>query len=312
MKRGARNVLTLIVLLAAAASSAQESSKKPITHEALWMMKRVGAPLVSPDGKQVVFPVLEPNYDPDKAVSDLWLVAADGHAPPRRLTNTKAPEEGVAWSPDSRSIAFSTKREGDEAAQIYVLDLADGGEARRVTDLSTGAQNPKWRPDGKAILFESTVYPDAADDEANKKAAADRKARKYNVRVYEHFPVRYWNQWLDERHATVMVQSLEPGAKPHDLLAGASMAQQPGFAGATVGEAGYSLSPVWSPDGREVVFVATTEKTNSAAGHVGYRLFRVSAEGGEPKPLGSASGDYENPVFSPDGKSLFFQYAPQD
>jgi len=316
MKRGARIVLSLTVLLASGALSAQDSAnqpaKKPITHETLWMMKRVGAPVVSPDGKQVVFPVQEPSYDTDKAVSDLWLVPADGHAPPRRLTNTKAPEEGVAWSPDSRSIAFSTKREGDEAAQIYVLDLAEGGEARRVTDISTGAQSPKWRPDGKAILFESTVYPDAADDEANKKAAADRKARKYNVRVYEHFPVRYWNQWLDERRPTVMVQSLEPGAKPHDLLAGASMTQQAGFSGAPVGETGYSLSPLWSPDGREVVFVATTEKTNSAAGHVGYRLFRVSADGGEPKPLGSASGDYESPVFSPDGKSLFFQYAPQD
>ena len=45
-------------------------------------------------------------------------------------------EEGVRagaypfWSPDSRRIAFSTKREGDDVAQIYILDLA-GGEARR-------------------------------------------------------------------------------------------------------------------------------------------------------------------------------------
>src|SRR3984957_8809660 len=110
---------------------------KPITHETLWMMKRVGAPAASPDGKWVVYSVLEPSYEADKAVSDLWLAPADGGKAPRRITDTKAPEEDVAWSPDSGSIAFSTKREGDEEEQIYVLNLAEGGEARRVTNVST-------------------------------------------------------------------------------------------------------------------------------------------------------------------------------
>src|ERR1700731_4831833 len=188
--------LVMTACLAAPMASVAQSSPslKPITHEALWMMKRVGAPAASPDGKWIVYSVLEPAYEPDKAISDLWLVPVDGLKPPRRITNTKAPEGDVAWSPDSSSIAFTTKRETDEAEQIYILNLAEGGEARRLTNISTGAASPKWRPDGKAILFESLVYPNAADDEANKKTAADRKARKYNVRTYEHFPIRYWNQ----------------------------------------------------------------------------------------------------------------------
>ncbi len=107
------------------------------------MMKRVGAPAVSPDGKWVVFSVVEPSYDADKSVSDLWLVPTDGLKPPRRLTNTKAAEDDVAWSPDSAAIAFSTKREGDEVEQIYVLNLAEGGEARRLTGISTGAKHPQ-------------------------------------------------------------------------------------------------------------------------------------------------------------------------
>src|SRR5689334_1529656 len=80
--------------------------KTPITHEKLWLMKRVSAPAVSPDGKWVIFSLLEPSYEADKDVSDLWLVATDGNSAPRRLTNTRAPEGGVAWSADSRSIAF--------------------------------------------------------------------------------------------------------------------------------------------------------------------------------------------------------------
>src|SRR6202789_3505585 len=226
-------LLVPVVCAAQATTPVKATSPvKPITHEALWMMKRVGAPAVSPDGKWAVFSVVEPSYETDKAVSDLWLVPTDGLKPPRRLTNTKAAEDDVVWSPDSTGIAFSTKREGDEAEQIYVLNLAEGGEARRLTSISTGARNPQWRPDGKAILFASLVYPNASDDEANKKIAAERKARKYNVRVYEHFPVRFWNQWLDDRQPTLLIQSIEPGSAPKDILSATTLARTSGFSGA--------------------------------------------------------------------------------
>jgi dipeptidyl aminopeptidase/acylaminoacyl peptidase len=286
----------------------------PLTHELLWMMKRVGAPVVSPDGKWVVFSVLEPSYEADKEASDLWLVPADGSATPRRITNTRASESGVDWSPDSHSIAFSTKREGDEAEQIYILDLAGGGEARRLTDLSTGASRPKWRPDGKAILFESAVYPNALDEEANKKISAEHKARKYNVRTYEHFPIRQWNQWLDERQPTILVQSLEPGAQPKDILSATALAHTSGFSGVPdPTSAGSSLATFWSPDGKEVVFSATVERWNAASGHVGFHLYRIGADGGaEPKILTPLAGEYDAAEFAPDGKSLFFKYTLQD
>jgi dipeptidyl aminopeptidase/acylaminoacyl peptidase len=292
-------------------SMAQAAPGKTITHETLWMMKRVGNPVVSPDGKSAVYSIVEPSYETDKAVSDLWLVAVDGLKPPRRITNTKAPEADVAWSPDSSSIAFSTKREGDEVEQIYVLNLAEGGEAHRLTNISTGAMIPKWRPDGKAILFESRVYPNTLDDEANKKIAAEHKERKYNVRVYEHFPIRYWNQWLDERQPTIMVQSFEPGAQPRDILSGTALAHTPGFSGAET-ETSVTLAPMWSPDGREVVFTATTERWNAAFAHVPYHIYRMALNGGEPSIVIPAPGIYENAIFSPDGKALFFEYAPQD
>ncbi len=41
------------------------------------MMKRVGAPNPSPDGKWVVFSLVEPAYDEKDQVSDLWIVPAD-------------------------------------------------------------------------------------------------------------------------------------------------------------------------------------------------------------------------------------------
>ncbi len=304
--------LAFIAALAAGASSgmAQTAPKKPITHETLWMMKRVGAPVVSPDGKWVVFSVNEPAYKADEAVQDLWLVPADGSAGPRRLTSTKGPESDPAWSPDSGRLAFSAKREGDEVPQVYILDLA-GGEAHRVTASATGASRPKWRPDGGAILFEAIGYPGAMDDGADKKAADERKARKYNVRIYSHFPVRYWNEWIDDKRPSLWVQPLSDGAKASDILSPSKLAQMQGFGGQAQGDGGTSLDALWSPDGKEVIFTATTERWNAAFARVGYHLYRMPAEGGEPKEI-TPAGQYGNAAFTPDGKTLLFVSATED
>ena len=304
-------IVAACLALPPATPASDPVARQVITHEALWMMKRVSNPAVSPDGKWVVFSVLEPAYDPDKETSGLWLVASDGSGAPRRLTHSKARETGATWSPDSHQLAFVGKREGDETEQLYVLDLA-GGDARRVSSVATGVASPQWRPDGKAILFESLVWPGAADDEANRKIIADRKARKYNVRIYEHFPIRYWNQWFDERRPTVMVQPLEEGASARDVLSATALAREPGFAG-TFSDTNMTLAPLWSPDGQEILFTATTERWRAAFAHVHYHLYRMPAAGGtEPRPVSPLGGEYQDAAFSPDGHALFFRYAPQD
>ena len=278
--------------------------KVPISHETMWMMKRVGAPLASPDGKWVVFNMTEPAYDEKDQVSDLWIVPSDGSAKPRRLTFTKGGESGAAWSPDSRRIAFSAKREGDDVAQVYVLDVAEGGEAVRVTSLSTGARTPQWRPDGKAILFTSTVYPGALDDEANKKIAAERKAQKYRARVYESFPVRNWDKWVDDMQGHLFVQTLEQGAKAKDILAGTKLVTERGFAG-RVTDAGEEFDGAWTPEGNAIVFVATTKRNTAAYANYNTSLFKVAATGGEPVQLTAGDDSFSHPVFSPDGKALY-------
>ena len=285
------------------AVSALAQAKQPLTHETLYLMKRVGAPAVSPDGKWVVVQVTDPAYDEKDQMADLWIVPADGSAAPRRLTFSKAPETDVTWSPDSRRIAFSSKREGDDANQIYVLDLA-GGEAQRVTSISTGARNPQFRPDGKAILFTSAVYPDAADDEANKRIAKERKDRKYKVHAYDSFPIRQWDRWLDDKHVHVVVQDLDPGAKPHDLLAGTNLVKEAGFAGRGGEGSGEDLDAVWTPDGSSVVFVGTKNRNAAAYAHTAFDLYRVSARGGEPELISHGEGSYARPKFSADGKTL--------
>jgi dipeptidyl aminopeptidase/acylaminoacyl peptidase len=297
-------VALLIFLLYLAAQ------KHPIRHDDVWLMKRVGAPAVSPDGKWAVVPVAEPSYDASKTSSDLWIVPLDGSAPARRLTSTRAAEDGAVFSPDSTCIAFTTKREGDESPQAYVLPL-NGGEAVRVTNVSTGAANPEWRPDGQALLFESRVYPGAADDEANRKIAAERKDRKYHARDFEGFPIRFWDHWLDDLRPHILVQSLEPGAAARDLLAGTKLAALPGFDG-VFSLTGADLQAVWSPDGGSIVFAATVNEDKSAYAPTTTNLYRIPAGGGEPVALTSGADSYARPVFRPDGKALYMLHTRRE
>jgi dipeptidyl aminopeptidase/acylaminoacyl peptidase len=293
----------LLFIPLALVSNTNGQTREPLTHETMWMLKRVGAPAPSPDGKWVIFSVVEPAYDEKDQVSDLWIVPADGGAKPRRLTFTKGGENGVAWSPDSRRIVFSAKREGDEVNQLYVLDVDAGGEAVRITSLSTGARSPQWRPDGKALLFVSTVYPGAIDDEANKKIAAERKGQKYRARVYDKFPIRNWDRWLDDTQAHLFVQEAQPGARVKDLLAGTKLVTERGFAG-RVSDSGEELDPIWTPDGDAIVFVASTNRNTAAYANTNTSLFKISATGGEPVRL-TNSGSFSRPAFRPDGRGLY-------
>ena len=122
-------------------------------------MKRVGQPVPSPDGRWVAYLVVSPAYDPKDQEADLWISPADGSAGSRQITRGKGAPAGAAWSRDSQRLAFAAKREGDEVPEIYVLDLAHGGDAARVTHIATGARSPIWSPDGSSILFVSDVPP---------------------------------------------------------------------------------------------------------------------------------------------------------
>jgi dipeptidyl aminopeptidase/acylaminoacyl peptidase len=271
----------------------------------MWLMPRVGAPVPSPDGRWVVFPVIEPAYDEKDQVSDLWIVPADGSGAARRLTSTRAGESGVAWSADSRRIAFVTRREGDEQNQIYVLDVAGGGEAMRITRLSTGAASPRWRPDGKALLFTSLVYPGARDDESNRHIADERRKQKYTVRAFDSFPIRRWDRWLDDRRPHVFVQSLELAAPAVDLLAGTVLDRAPGFGGRST-DTGEELDAVWAPGGGSIVFVATTARNTAAYASVHTHLFQVPSTGGEPRQLTSGTVSYDRPAFHRGGRAISF------
>ncbi len=212
----------------AAGNPARESASRRrarFTVEALWAIKRIGTPTASPDGKLACAAVTRFDMATNESATELWLFPTDGTFGARRLTAGDKDSE-PRWSPDGRSIAFIAKRHGDEEPQLYVI-AADGGEARRVTNLAHGCASLKWFPDGRRIAFISTVWPELRTEAAQARRRKERKEAKVKAHVTERGEFRYWDRWLtDGREPHVFACDVASG-RCRDLLAGTGLALPP-------------------------------------------------------------------------------------
>jgi TolB protein len=66
----------------------------------------------------------------------------------RRITSDPGIETEVTWSPDGRSIAFTSDRGG--TARVYTLAV-DGGAPHQVSAYGKQTSNPSYSPDGKTL-----------------------------------------------------------------------------------------------------------------------------------------------------------------
>ena len=70
--------LFLILVFALAGSVFAQNAKHPFTFEDMMKLKRVGAPVPSPDGKWVVFDCVDVDLEANTRISHLWIVPASG------------------------------------------------------------------------------------------------------------------------------------------------------------------------------------------------------------------------------------------
>jgi Tol biopolymer transport system component len=73
-------------------------------------------------------------------------------SPIRQLTSSTATNVRPSWSPDGKSIAFQSNRDGPY--HIYVMNT-DGSNLRQLTSGDNDDRHPNWSPDGKAIAVDT-------------------------------------------------------------------------------------------------------------------------------------------------------------
>ena len=114
---------------------------------------------ISPDGTGVAWvEVLVGSDGAPNGHSAIHVAAVNAVPAPRRITaaasGVACAEGNVAWSPDSRRIAFLSDAAKPGQLQLYVTHAA-GGPARRLTGVKGFLATPGWSPDGRTIALVS-------------------------------------------------------------------------------------------------------------------------------------------------------------
>jgi len=280
----------LHVLFSAIPSSAADASGTNV--------RRFDQAVISPDGKRVAWIGLADTPAGSTASTDGLYVQdlEKSNALPVRINAgdfAKATAEGVAWSPDSRMLAFLCETAPGQS-QVCVAS-ADGQSARKLTDVKGYLADPAWSPDGKKVAF---LLTENAPRKAGPLEAMTPETGVIESKIYEQrlavLDVTTGSlQQLSPPDMYVYEFDWSPDGKQFALIAApgegdanwytAQLYSLPSTGGAlhSVYKPPLQIAvPRWSPDGKSIAFIAGIM---SDEGSTGGDIFVVPAEGGEAR-----------------------------
>ncbi|MGB2623473.1 MAG: S9 family peptidase [Candidatus Acidiferrum sp.] len=230
---------------------------------------------ISPDGKKVAW-VEDVITKHGVSTGDTVIFFAElgSKAPFKRLSaspNDAIHSEGsIAWSPDSKKIAFLSDAEKAGQLQLYVMDATGlAGSARKLTQVKGFLSTPGWSPDGKTIALLFT--------ENATRAAGPLVAETPETGVIK-------DSFFEQRLALVNVATRQlRQISPADT---------------------YVYEYDWSPDGRR--FAVTAALGNGDDNWYIAQLYTLDAATGLMKSIYKPPLQIANPAWSPDGQSIAF------
>src|SRR5580692_9250649 len=297
--------------------SAIAQAKHPFTFEDMMKLRRVGEPEVSPDGKWVIFSVVDVDLEANTKTPHIWIVPTAGGQGREIIADQDA--DRPRWAPDGKAFAFLSNK--DRGSQVWIarFDSAGGtvSTVGRYTDIATEAGGELWSPDGKNILFTSDVYPEcdgASDPTAcNTKKAKDAEGSKVKALIFDRLLYRHWNAYKAGKRSHIFIIPIKlppPGGAgdygpqfPRDLT--------PGDYDAPVFSLGGQDNYAFSPDGQEICYTSNHDKNEAAS--TNNDLWIVSVNGGPAGSIQAKNITADNPasdstpLYSPDGKYIAYR-----
>ncbi len=303
-------------------------AKHPFTFEDMMKLKRVGEPEVSPDGKWVIFSVVDVSLEANTKTPHVWIVPTAGGQEREIIADQDA--DRPRWAPDGKRFAFISNKEG--GSQIWVADFdgADGSVTgtHKLTSIATEAGGELWSPDGKNILFPSDVYPGcdgAPEPEAacNAKKVKEVEQSKVKALIFDRLLYRHWNAYKEGKRTHLFVVSAEGPINAHLANKQNPMAFQvfsvprdltPGDYDSPVFSLGGQDDYAFSPDGQEICYTSNHDKNPAAS--TNNDLWIVSVSGGPAQTTGQTlpknitadnPASDSTPLYSPDGRFIAYR-----
>ena len=336
-----KSFLAVLLSLATSVLAQTPLEKHPFTFEDMMKLKRVGAPVPSPDGKWVVFDCEDVDLAANKKTSHLWITPASG-GESRRLNPTPNHEERPRFSPDGKRLIWTSK--ATDPTQIWMCDFDPGtgaliGKPHQVTNISTGADGEIWSPDGKNIVFVSAVYPDCKDDACNKQRDEELKKSKVKAKIFSRLFYRHWNAFTEFKRSHLFVIPADatveagvspapsPESKPASTSGGPLQKSSNEPRDLTPGDhdvppfslGGQDMYAI-SPDGQEVAYTSNIDEVEATSTNNEIFVVPIAVESAvpsgknpdalrtahatAPKKISTSPGADTTPLYSPDGKYI--------
>ncbi len=280
-----KKLLALFTLLLYISGAAKAQNKTALDYLDVFELQYVGDPQISPDGEKIVYVRNQFDIMTDRKYTNLWMIdfSGENHMP---LTSGKKGYSSPTWSPDGKKLVYVSAEEG--SAQIFIRWM-ESGQTASITNLTEGPGNITWSPDGQYLAFNMSV---AKEQESFGKFPSPPKGAEWASPGKVIEDVSYKSDgnfsFLEPAFTHVFIVSAEGGA-PRQL---------------TSGDFNHS-APSWTADRKYLVFSANRSE-NADLEPNDTHIFKLNIETQELTQLTEGKGPHQNPVVSPDGKSIVY------